>query len=71
MLFFVGFAISRFLSTTPHPIEGQGGSILLVHYSMILLKPAILVFNGDSEVQSHSYLQLPYSHQNPTWMKYV
>ena len=30
-LFFVGWAISRCLSTTPHPIEGQGGSILLVH----------------------------------------
>ena len=25
----------------PHPIEGQGGSILLVHYSMIILEPAI------------------------------
>ena len=57
--FFVGWAISRCLSTTPHPIEGQGGSILPVHYSMIILKPAVLVFNGGSEVQSHSYLQLP------------
>ena len=27
--------------TTPHPIEGQGCSILLVDYSMIILKPAI------------------------------
>ena len=40
---FFGWAISRCLSTTPHPIWGQGGSILLVHYSMIVLKPAILI----------------------------
>ena len=38
---FVGWAISRSLSTTIHPIEGQGGSTLLVHYSVIILKPAI------------------------------
>ena len=25
----------------PHPIDRAGGSILLVHYSMIILKPAI------------------------------
>ena len=56
---FFGWAISRYLSTTPHPIEGQGGNILLVHYSMIILKPAFLVFNGGSKVQSQSYLQLP------------
>ena len=31
LFFFVGWAISRCLSTTPHPIKGQGGSILLVH----------------------------------------
>ena len=37
----VGWAISRCLSTTSHPIGGQGGSILLAHYSMITLKPAI------------------------------
>ena len=24
--------------------RGQGGSILLVHYSMVVLKPAILIF---------------------------
>ena len=42
LLFFVGWAISRCLSTTPHPTGGQGGSILLVHDSMIMLKPAIL-----------------------------
>ena len=41
--FFVGWAISRCLSTTPHPVEGQGGSIHLLHYSMIVHKPAILV----------------------------
>ena len=41
--FFVGWAISRCLSNTPHPIGGQGGSVLLVHYSMIMLKPAILI----------------------------
>ena len=35
--FFVGWAISRCLSTTPHPIEGQGGSKLLVQ---CLLAPA-------------------------------
>ena len=28
LFFAVGWAISRCLSTTPHPIEGQGGSIL-------------------------------------------
>ena len=39
--FYVGWAIFRCLSPTPHPIDGQGGSILLVHYSMIILKPAI------------------------------
>ena len=38
---FFGLAISRCLSTTPHPIWRQGGSILLVHYSMIVLKAAI------------------------------
>ena len=27
----------------PHPIGGQGGSILLVHYSLIVLKPANLI----------------------------
>ena len=42
-MFFVGWAISRCLSTIPHPIGGQGGSILFVHYSMIILKPAILI----------------------------
>ena len=41
--FFVGWAISRCLSNTPHPIGGQGDSVLLVHYSMIMLKPAILI----------------------------
>ena len=50
--FFVGWAIPRCISTTPHPIVGQGGGILLVHCSMIILKPAILVFNGSSEVRS-------------------
>ena len=45
-VFFVGCAISRCLSTTLHPMNrargaGGGGSILLVHYSMIMLKPAI------------------------------
>ena len=39
----VGWAISRCFSTTPHPIEGQGGSIFLVHYFMIVVKPAILI----------------------------
>ena len=42
-LFFFGWAISRCLSTTPHPIGGQGGSILLVHCFMIIPKPAILI----------------------------
>ena len=42
-LFVVGLAISRCLSTTPHPIWGQGGSTLLVPYSLIVLKPAILI----------------------------
>ena len=39
--FFVGFAITRCLSTSPHYTIGQGGSILLVYQSMIVLKPAI------------------------------
>ena len=43
LFFLAGWAISRCLSTTPHPIWGQGGRILLVHYSMIVLKPAILI----------------------------
>ena len=43
IVFFVGWAISRCLSTTPHPIWGQGGSILLVHCCMLVLKPAILI----------------------------
>ena len=30
---------------------------------MIVLKPAILYYNGSCEIQSHSYLQLTY--QNP------
>ena len=38
---FFGWAISRCLSTTPHPINRARGSVLLVHYSMIILKPAI------------------------------
>ena len=38
---FCWLAISRCLSTTPHLIGGYGGSILLVHESMIILKPAI------------------------------
>ena len=38
---FVGWAISRCLSTAPHLMVGQEDSILLVHYSMIILKPAI------------------------------
>ena len=42
-LFFVGWAIARCLSTTPHPIIGQEGSLLLVHSSMIILKLAILI----------------------------
>ena len=52
LCFFVGWAISRCLSSTPHPIEGQGGRILLVHYFLIILKPAIVVFNGGSELPS-------------------
>ena len=32
LLFFVGWAISRCLSTTPHPTIGQGGSILCFLY---------------------------------------
>ena len=46
-----------FLLPTSH--RSQGGSILLVHYSLIILKTAILVFNGRSDVRSHAYLQLP------------
>ena len=38
----VGCTISRCLSATPHPMGGQGGSILIVHKSVIILKPAIL-----------------------------
>ena len=57
--FFVGCAISRCLSTTPHPMNRAGGSILLVHYSMIILRPAIFCFNDCCEVRSHSYLPLP------------
>ena len=34
-------------------------SILLVHYSMIELEPAIFYLNGSCEVRSHSYLLLP------------
>ena len=34
-------AQSGHTATTPHPIERQGGSILLAHYSMIILTPAI------------------------------
>ena len=41
--FFVGWATLRCLSATPHPIWGQWGSILIVHYSMIVLKPAIFI----------------------------
>ena len=39
--FFVGWAIWRCLSTTPHPMIRARGSILLVLYSMIILEPAI------------------------------
>ena len=42
--FFVGWPISRCLSTTPHTIGGQQGTILLVHYYMIILKPAIFEY---------------------------
>ena len=52
--FFVSWAISRSLSTAPHPIQGQGSSILLVLYSMIILKPAIFDLNGSCEVRSHT-----------------
>ena len=56
MGFFVGWAISRSLSTTPHPIKGQGGSILLVHYSLITLKPAILVLHSNlSRGKAHTH----------------
>ena len=34
---FASLAISRCLSTTPHPISRAGGSILLVLYFMIIL----------------------------------
>ena len=37
----VVLVISRCLSTTPHPLEGQGSCILLVSYSMIIRKPGI------------------------------
>ena len=52
-LFFVvvvGWAISKCLSTTPHPVRGQVGCILLVHYSMIVLKPAIFWVNDSCEI---------------------
>ena len=42
--YFVGWAFSRCLTTTPHPINRAGGSIFLVLYSMIILKPAIFRF---------------------------
>ena len=42
-VFFVGCAISRCLSTTPHPMNRARGSILLVHHFMIILMPAIFV----------------------------
>ena len=35
------------------------------------LSQSFLVYDGGSEVWSHSYLQPQYHHLNPTWMKYV
>ena len=44
-LFFLLAGPSQDVFLLPHiPWIGQGGSILLVHYSMIVLKPAILCF---------------------------
>ena len=64
--FFVGLAISRCLSTTPHPMNRARGSILLVLCStIILLAHHFLVFSGGCEVRSHSYLQPARPPQNP------
>ena len=53
--FFVGCAISRCLSTTPHPMNRATGNILLVHYSMIIPKPATFCFNDCLQCQSHLF----------------
>ena len=48
------------------PWIGQGGSILLVLCStIILLAHHFFVFSGDFEVWSHSYLQPARPHQHP------
>ena len=49
---------SQYVFLLPHiPLIGQGGSIILVLYSMNVHWPTILYFCGSCEVQSHSYLQ--------------
>ena len=47
----VGKAISKHLSTTPHPINKARGSILFVHYSVIIITQATFDYN-DSYLQS-------------------
>ena len=58
--FFLLAGPSQDVFLLPHiPWIGQGGSILLVHYSMIVFKPAIFWSNDSCEIRSYSYLQPP------------